>query len=111
VDVDRGFSYNVDEFGPNAYQTHSITSLAAGESASVVIPVKVTYVGQFKFLISVVNPDTGATSTSNALSVHMIATSHLNNTLVLAVSITVSLVIIVGVFLLMNRRKQLGKQK
>lgn len=111
VDADRGFTYNVDEFGDNAYQTRSIDSLAAGKSTNIVIPVKVTYVGQFKFLVSVINRDTGATSTSDALSVHMIATSHLNNTLVLTVAIIVPLAIILGVFILINRRKQLGKRK
>ena len=67
VDVDRGFSYNVDEFGANAYQTRPIVSLAAGASASVVVPVKVTYVGQFKFLISAVNLDTGTEVKMDAL--------------------------------------------
>ena len=75
VDVGRGLSYNVDEFGPQAYQSRDV-SLAAGETVTVVIPVKVVYVGDFRFSVTAIDLDSGTAYTSEPLTVNLICSSN-----------------------------------
>lgn len=100
VDVGRGQTYPTDEFGENAYQTRKITSLAPGEQTVVVIPVRVMYVGQFRFTASVMDYATNQVYTGNALNVTMTATSNLNKSLVMLVAAIVPIVLAAAAFLL-----------
>lgn len=93
VDADRKQTYPVDEFGEAACQTREIASLAPGETAAVSIPVRVMYVGEFRFTASVINYETGAVITSGALSAAMTAVSNLNKTLVMAVAAVVPVIL------------------
>lgn len=93
VDVGRKQMYPLDEFVEEAYQTREIASLAPGETAAVSIPVRVMYVGEFRFTASVINYETGAVKTSDALSVAMTAVTNLNKTLVMAVAAVVPVIL------------------
>lgn len=104
VDKGRNQTYPVDEFGEDAYQTREINSLAPGESTTVLIPVRIMYVGQFRFTASVINYETGSVTTSDALSVTMTATSNLNKTLVMVVASIVP-VILLGIAVLLTKKR------
>lgn len=107
VDVNREQTYPVDEFGPQAYQTRTIESLPAYSEYTVTIPVKIMYVGLFKFSASVMNMDKNYVVTADPLTVHMIATSKLNKALVIAVAAVVPLITAGFIFTLYRRRKHI----
>lgn len=104
VDVGRRQTYPVDEFGEEAYQTREIASLAPGETATVLIPVRVMYVGEFRFTASVIDYETGAVITSDALPVTMAAVSNLNKALVMAVAAIVP-VILLGIAIVLTKKR------
>ena len=106
VDKGRGETYPVDEFGENAYQTRSIDSLAPGVETTITIPVRVMYVGDFRFTASVIDYNNNSIITGDAIDVLMTATSKLNKTLVMTVSAVVPLVLAIGVFLLTKGKKK-----
>lgn len=106
VDVGRGQTYPVDEFGENAYQTRTIASLAPGESTVISIPVRIMYVGNFRFTASVIDYGTGQNYTGNALSVVMTETSHLNKNLVIIVAVAVPALLTVIVSFLTHGKKK-----
>lgn len=108
LDVGRSQTYPVDEFGEDAYQIREVTALAPRESATISIPVRVMYVGDFRFTASVINYDTGMVTTSHALPVTMTATSHLNKTLVMSLAAIVPVVLLATTLLLTKKR---GKKK
>lgn len=100
VDAGRSQTYPVDEFGENAYQTRMIASLAPGEQTVVTIPVRVMYVGQFRFTASVMDYATNQVYTGAALNVMMTATSNLNKNLVMLVAAIMPVVLAAAAFLL-----------
>lgn len=104
VDVGRGLSYNVDEFGPQAYQSRAV-SLAAGETATVVIPVKVVYVGDFRFSVTAIDLDAGTAYTSEPLTVNMLTASELNRPLATVVAAVMPVLCIALTLYLFHRRK------
>jgi hypothetical protein len=83
VDVGRSQTYPVDEFGEEAYQTRNI-SLMPGEKTEVSIPVKILYIGNFKFTASVINFDTNYIYSAEALNVVMKSNSNMNKQLVMS---------------------------
>ncbi|ABX41844.1 hypothetical protein [Lachnoclostridium phytofermentans] len=105
VDLGRDMTYPVDEFGTEAYQTRSITSLPAHGECIVVIPVKILYVGHFQFSASVTDLENNHTVTADPLSVNMIAVSELNKPLVVSVAVVIPLLIAGYVILHTNHRK------
>lgn len=110
VDLGRNMTYPVDEFGMEAYQTRKIASLPAYGESTVVIPVKITYVGQFQFSASVTDLENNRTVTADPLSVNMIAVSELNKPLVISVAVVVPVLIAGYVILRTCRRKNTAKQ-
>lgn len=109
VDLGRNMTYPVDEFGTEAYQTRSIASLPAHGECTVVIPVKILYVGQFQFSASVTALENNHTVTADPLSVHMIAVSELNKPLVISVAVVLPL-LIAGYAVLHTRRRKGSKK-
>lgn len=110
VDLGRNMTYPVDEFGTEAYQTREIASLPVNGECTVVIPVKITYVGHFQFSASVTDLENNRTVTADPLSVNMIAVSELNKPLVISVAVLVPLLIAGYVILHTSRRKNVVKQ-
>lgn len=106
VDVGRSQTYPVDEFGEEAYQTRSISSLAPGESATISIPVHIMYVGDFRFTASVLCAATGQIFSGTALNVLMTSTSSLNKSLVMIVAIIVPILLAIAAFLLVRRKNR-----
>lgn len=106
VDVGRGLSYNVDEFGPQAYQSRALT-LAAGETATVVIPVKVSYVGDFRFTVTAIDLDAGTAYASQPLAVNMLTASELNRPLATVVAVVMPVLCIALTLYLFRRRRVL----
>jgi hypothetical protein len=109
VDVGRNMTYPVDEFGAEAYQTRKIASLPAYGEYTVVIPVKITYVGHFQFSASVTDMENNHTVTADPLSVNMMAFSELNKPLVISVAAVVPVLIAGYVILQTSRRKNAAK--
>lgn len=106
LDEGRNMTYPVDEFGQNAYQTRNIASIPGNGEVKVTIPVKITYVGNFKFNVSVINYDNNDyVTTSNTLSVKMIENSKMNKSIVMAVAVVVPIVLACVVFIIVKRKK------
>lgn len=105
LDEGRNMTYPVDEFGQNAYQTRNITSIPENGEVKVTIPVKITYVGNFKFNVSVINYNNDYVTTSNTLSVKMIENSKMNKAIVMAVAVVVPIVLACVVFIIVKRKK------
>jgi uncharacterized membrane protein len=108
IDAGRSQTYPVDEFGENAYQTRTIDSLAPGESTNLSIPVRIMYVGDFRFTASVLDDATGQVFTGSALHVRMTSTSSMNKNLVMTVAVIVPLLLAAAAFW-MTRRKAAAK--
>lgn len=106
VDAKRKQTYPVDEFGENAYQTYAIPFLAKGESIEISIPVRIMYVGNFRFTASVIDYITGQVFTGNSISVLMAETSHLNKYFVIVTAILVPILLTAAVFLLKHGKKK-----
>ncbi len=104
LDKGRGQTYPVDEFGQEAYQTREISSIGAGEQMSFTIPVKITYVGDFKFNISAIEYGSDQVYSSNTLAVHMIENSSMNKGVVMVVAGVVPIVML-GCIILFRRKK------
>ena len=104
VDVGRSQTYPTDEFGENAYQTRTIASLAPGKSANVTIPVRILYVGSFRFTASVIDYATNRIFTGDAIDVAMTAASSLNKSLVMTVAALVPLALAAAAFFLTRGR-------
>ena len=109
LDEGRNMTYPVDEFGQNAYQTRNIASIPGNGEVKVTIPVKITYVGNFKFNVSVINYDNNDhVTTSNTLSVKMIENSKMNKAIVMAVAAIVPFALTCVVFIIVKRKKLKG---
>ena len=104
VDMGRGQTYPVDEFGENAYQTRTIKSLAPGQSASVAIPVRIMYTGNFHFLASVIDYQSNQTYNSQAINVTMTAASNLNKNLVMITAAILPILLAAATFFLSRGR-------
>lgn len=109
VDLGRDMTYPVDEFGQEAYQTRKITSLPPQGECTVVIPVRILYVGHFQFSASVTDLENNHTFTADPLNVNMIALSELNKPLVLFVAAALPLLVAGSVILHTHRRKVLRR--
>lgn len=103
LDKGRGQTYPVDEFGQEAYQTREIEALASGEQITFTIPVKITYVGDFKFNVSAIEYGTDTVYTSNTLSVHMIQSSSMNKKVVMAVAGMLPILTLAGVMIIKKK--------
>ncbi len=105
LDVGRSQTLPVDEFGTDAFQSRTIDSLAAGESVDVTIPVRIMYVGDFRFTATVADCETNTLYTGPAISVDMTAVSSMNKTLVIAAAIGMPLVLAAAAFVLTRSRR------
>ena len=106
LDAGRNMTYPVDEFGQDAYQTRNIASIPVGGEAKITIPVKITYVGDFKFNVCVINYDNNdSVVSSNTLAVKMIENSKMNKALVMAVAAVVPVALACVVFIIVKRKK------
>lgn len=107
LDKGRGQTYPVDEFGQDAYQTREIAAIEARETQTFTIPVKITYVGDFKFNIIAIHYGNDDVYTSNTLSVHMIENSSMNKTVVMIVAALVPiLTLFVSVIVVKGKKKK-----
>ncbi|MGB4407098.1 MAG: hypothetical protein WBI82_09605 [Sphaerochaeta sp.] len=106
LDVDRKQTYPVDEFGPQAYQSRSIDSLQPGATSAVTIPVKILYVGNFRFSVSVMDLENNQSISAQAIPVHMITDSKLNKPLIIWVSTIIPILVILTALILGSRRKR-----
>ena len=105
LDEGRNMTYPVDEFGQNAYQTRNIASIPENGEVKVTIPVKITYVGNFKFNVSVINYNNDYVTTSNTLPVKMIENSKMNKAVVMVVAAVVPFALACVVFIIVKRKK------
>lgn len=105
LDVGREQTLPVDEFGADAYQSRTIDSLAPGQSTEVVIPVRIMYVGDFRFTATVADCASNALYTGRAISVNMLAVSSMNKTFVIMVAACVPLILAGAAFVLTCARK------
>ncbi len=107
VDMTHKYSVPVDEVGLQAYQLREIASLPAHGETTVTIPIKVLYVGTFKFTASVMNDTKDYVITSAPLTAEMIALSKINKTFVTAVAIGTPIVLALGaLFIVKHKKKQ-----
>lgn len=104
VDVERKQTYPVDEFGENAHQTRSLT-LKPGEAATVKIPVRILYVGNFRFTASVIDFASGRVYGGDALDVQILTDSKMNKTLVMVTAGIVPVAVIAVTAVIGNKRK------
>lgn len=108
VDEDRKQSFPMDEFGEDSYQTRTISSLKAGETVTLSIPVRVMYVGNFQLVANVIDYATNQVYVADSLKMTMISNSNLHKNLVIIVSVIVP-VMLAGVSYILNRKR--GKRK
>lgn len=106
LDVGREQTLPVDEFGADSYQSRTIQSLAAGQSVIITIPVRIMYVGDFRFTATVADCATNALYTGPAISVEMAAVSSMNKPLVIASAVGVPLCLAAAAFVLTRNRKR-----
>lgn len=104
LDVGREQTLPVDEFGADAYQSRTIASLAPGQSTDVTIPVRIMYVGDFRFTATVADCDSNALYTGSAINVNMLAISSMNKTLVIIAAACVPLVLAAAAFVMTRAR-------
>lgn len=104
LDKGRGQTYPVDEFGLEAYQTREIASIAPGESVQLTIPVKIIYVGDFKFNVCAIEYGNDTVYASNTLPVHITENSTMNNSLVTVVACIVPILTFIGVILFTKKK-------
>lgn len=93
LDIGREQTLPVDEFGADAYQSRIIDSLAPGQSVDITIPVRIMYVGDFRFTATVCDSASNALYTGPAISVNMLAVSSMNKTLVIAAAVCIPLIL------------------
>lgn len=105
LDEGRNMTYPVDEFGQNAYQTRNIASIPENGEVKVTIPVKITYVGNFKFNVSVINYNNDYVTTSNTLSVKMIENSKMNKAIVMTVAAVIPIALTCVALIIVKRKK------
>lgn len=103
MDVVDGIIYD-DEFGDKGEKTVRLDELKAGESVTVTIPLKIIFAGEFRITASVVDLNTGAVATSDAVTVTMTRITAMRNTLVICVAVVVP-VVYAAVALVLTRRK------
>lgn len=95
VDVGRKQTYPVDEFGENAYQTREVNNLAPHKSIQIKIPVKILYVGNFRFTASVISYGENVIYSAKALDVNIISDSAINKPFVIVSATAVPVVLLV----------------
>lgn len=108
VDEDRKQSFPMDEFGPDSYQTRTIDVLEPGESATVTIPLRVMYVGNFQLIANVTDYETGQVYAADSLPMTMTSDTNLHKGLVMGVSVVMPIGLISGTAVLSKKR---GKRK
>lgn len=105
LDVGRTQTLPVDEFGSSAYYSQIIDRLAPGEHAEITIPVRILYVGNFRFTATVADVSSNELFTGPAITVHMQAVSSISHPLVIATAAAVPLLLAALAFVLTRRRK------
>ena len=108
VDEERKQSFPMDEFGPDSYQTRTIESLLPGETATIRIPLRVMYVGNFQLVANVVDYEANRVFAASSLPVCMISGTNLHRGLVIGVSAAIP-VLLTGATLVLERKR--GKRK
>lgn len=104
LDVGREQTLPVDEFGADAYQSRTIASLDPGQSTEISIPVRIMYVGDFRFTATVADCSSNALYTGSAINVNMLALSSMNKTLVIIAAACVPLVLAAAAFVMTRAR-------
>lgn len=105
LDVGRTQTLPVDEFGSSAYYSQIIDRLAPGAHTEITIPVRILYVGDFRFTATVADVNSNELFTGPAITVHMQAVSSISHPFVIATAAAVPLLLAVLAFVLTRRRK------
>jgi len=108
IDEDRKQSFPMDEFGPDSYQTRTISSLKPGDTATIVIPLRVMYVGNFQLIANVTDYETNEVYAADSLPMTMISNTNLHKELVMGVSAVMPAGLL-GATIALNRKR--GKRK
>lgn len=105
LDVGRTQTLPVDEFGSDAFQSRIIESLEPGQSVDVTIPVRIMYVGDFRFTATVADCESNQLYTCPAINVNMLAVSTMNTHLVIGAAAGVPILLAVVAFILTRAQK------
>lgn len=105
LDVGRTQTFPVDEFGSDAFQSRIIESLEPGQSVDVTIPVRIMYVGDFRFTATVADCESNQLYTCPAINVNMLAVSTMNKHLVIGAAAGVPILLAVVAFILTRAQK------
>ncbi len=105
LDVGRTQTLPVDEFGADAFQSRIIESLEPGQSTGITIPVRIMYVGDFRFTATVADCESNQLYTCPAISVDMLAVSTMNKPLVIGAAAGVPVLLAAAAFFLTRSRR------
>lgn len=105
LDVGRTQTLPVDEFGADAFQSRIIESLEPGQSTDITIPVRIMYVGDFRFTATVADCESNQLYTCPAISVDMLAVSTMNKPLVIGAAAGVPVLLAAASFFLTRSRR------
>lgn len=105
LDVGRTQTLPVDEFGSSTYYSQIIDRLAPGEHTEITTPVRILYVGNFRFTVTIADVSCNELFTGPAITVHMQAVSSIGHPLVIATAAAVPLLLAALAFVLTRRRK------
>ncbi len=105
LDVGRTQTLPVDEFGADAFQSRIIESLEPGQSTDITIPVRIMYVGDFRFTATVADCESNRLYTCPAISVDMLAVSTMNKPLVIGAAAGVPVLLAAAAFFLTRSRR------
>lgn len=105
LDVGRTQTLPVDEFGSDAFRSRIIESLKPGQSVDITIPVRIMYVGDFRFTATVADCESNHLYTCPAISVSMLAVSTMNKPLVIGAAAGVPILLAVVAFILTRAQK------
>ncbi len=105
LDVGRTQTLPVDEFGADAFQSRIIESLEPGQSTDITIPVRIMYVGDFRFTATVADCESNQLYTCPAISVDMLAVSTMNKPLVIGAAAGVPVLLAAAAFFLTRSRR------
>lgn len=105
LDVGRTQTLPVDEFGSDAFQSRIIESLEPGQSTDITIPVRIMYIGDFRFTATVADCESNQLYTCPAINVNMLAVSTMNKPLVIGAAAGVPILLAVVAFILTRTQK------
>ena len=108
VDEERKQSFPMDEFGPDSYQTRTIKSLQPGETATIRIPLRIMYVGNFQLVANVADYALNRVYAAPSLGINMISNTNLHRGLVFCVA-GVMPILLAGATIVLGRKR--GKKK